>query len=247
MDNTSIDDNQYPTGDTREVTDIMNPVATQSDAASTALKPHSRPARKRVIASVAAMLAIIVVVGVSSFAVGHRGKPALRASLAQDRSQLSSVRGQLSALQTKYATIAGQLNSAQSQLQQAQTTAQQATATAEATAKAQYATKMSAVDQEQKNLTSEEQQVKAELGQIQASAISGSGVYVVGTDIKSGVWHTNGDGGMTDNECYYATLSGSDTINDINDNNNFDGDETVDVSGSYALQISGPCTWYRAS
>ena len=76
---------------------------------------------------------------------------------------------------------------------------------------------------------------------------AGPGVCVVGSDIKSGVWHTNGDGGMSGDECYYATLSDSNT-NDINDNNNnFDGDETVDVSGSYALQISGPCTWYRAS
>jgi hypothetical protein len=45
---------------------------------------------------------------------------------------------------------------------------------------------------------------------------------------------------MTDGECYYAALSGSDTINDITDNNNFDGDETVGVSGAHALQISGP-------
>jgi hypothetical protein len=53
---------------------------------------------------------------------------------------------------------------------------------------------MSAVSQEQHNLNSEERQVKTEVGQLQASAISGSGLYVVGQDIKSGVWHTNGDG-----------------------------------------------------
>jgi seryl-tRNA synthetase len=246
MDNTSTDDDRDLTGDTGQVAEAVQVDTEQSDVVPTAPKLHSGAARKRMIAS-AATLAVIVVVGVASFAVGHSGKAALRESLAQDRVQLSTAKGQLSALQSKYATVQGQLSSAQSQLQQAQATAQRATATAEAKAKAQYAAKMSAVDQEQHNLNSQEQQVKTELGQLQASSISGAGVYVVGHDIKSGVWHTNGDGGMTDNECYYATLSGSDTITDITDNNNFDGDETVDVSGAYALQISGPCTWYLAS
>ena len=239
MDDITVNDNQDLTGDAGQVLETVHVVATPSAAASAALNPRSGSSRKRVITSVA-VLAIIAIVGVASFAVGHNGKAALRESLAQDRAKLS-------ALQSKYATIQGQLSSAQSQLEQAQATAQQATTTAEAKAKAQYAAKMSAADQEQHNLNSEEQQVKTELGQLQASSISGSGVYVVGQDIKSGVWHTNGDGGMTDNECYYATLSGSDTIKDITDNNNFDGDETVDVSGAYALEISGPCTWYRAN
>jgi hypothetical protein len=71
-------------------------------------------------------------------------------------------------------------------------------------------------------------------------------VYVVGKDIKSGTWHTNGDGGQTDNECYYATINSTNT-SDIADNNNFDGPETVDVSRAYAFQISGPCTWVLVS
>lgn len=83
-----------------------------------------------------------------------------------------------------------------------------------------------------------------ELGQLQASQISASGVYVVGQDIKSGTWHTPGDGGnnggMAD-ACYFATLNSTDTT-DIADNNNFDGAETVDVSASYAFEIDGPCT-----
>jgi hypothetical protein len=44
------------------------------------------------------------------------------------------------------------------------------------------------------------------------------------------------------NDCYFATLNSTDTTN-IADNNNFDGPETVDVSGVYAFQINGPCTW----
>lgn len=76
----------------------------------------------------------------------------------------------------------------------------------------------------------------------QATQISSSGVYVVGQDIESGTWHTSGDGGQTDNECYYALLHSTDT-SDIIDNNNFDGPETVNVSGAKALEIDGPCTW----
>jgi hypothetical protein len=76
----------------------------------------------------------------------------------------------------------------------------------------------------------------------QATQISSSGVYVVGQDIASGTWHTAGDGGQTGSLCYYALLNSTNT-NDIIDNNNFDGPETVDVSGAKAFEINGPCTW----
>jgi hypothetical protein len=32
---------------------------------------------------------------------------------------------------------------------------------------------------------------------------------------------------------------------DIIDNNNFNGPETVNLSGAYAFEICGPCPWYR--
>jgi hypothetical protein len=92
--------------------------------------------------------------------------------------------------------------------------------------------------QQQQNFASTEKTVDAEAGQLQASSISADGVYVVGQDIKSGTWHTPGDGGQTGDQCYYATLT-DDNTDDISDNNNFDGPETVDVSGAYALQIGG--------
>jgi len=75
-----------------------------------------------------------------------------------------------------------------------------------------------------------------------ANTISQDGVYVVGQDIKAGTYHTPGDGGQGDDACYYATLGSTNTSN-ILDNNNFDGPETVDVSGAAAFQISGGCTW----
>lgn len=84
------------------------------------------------------------------------------------------------------------------------------------------------------------------MGQLQASQISGDGVYVVGKDIKAGVYHTNGSGDTGQNDCYFATLNSTDTT-DIADNNNFDGAETVNVSSAYAFQTNGPCTWVLAS
>ena len=122
--------------------------------------------------------------------------------------------------------------------------AQQATTTADAKAKAAYAARNSALDARSKSLDQRARAVRAAEGQPQSSTISSDGVYVVGKDIQPGTYHTNGDGGQTDNESYYATLNSSNT-SDISDNNNFDGPETVDVSGAYAFQISGPCTWVR--
>jgi hypothetical protein len=66
---------------------------------------------------------------------------------------------------------------------------------AQAKVQAQYATKLAQVNAEQQQLTGEEKTLKTEEGQLTATAISLSGVYVVGQDIKSGTWHTNGDGG----------------------------------------------------
>lgn len=74
---------------------------------------------------------------------------------------------------------------------------------------------------------------------MQASTISSDGVYVAGKDIPAGTYHTSGG-----SQCYYATLGSTDTSN-ILDNNNFTGPETVDVSGAYAFQISGGCTWTK--
>jgi hypothetical protein len=122
--------------------------------------------------------------------------------------------------------------------------AQQATTTANARAQASYAARNAALAARSKSLDQRAKAISTTEGQIQSSTISSNGVYVVGKDIPSGTYHTTGDGGQTDNECYFATLNSSNT-EDIADNNNFDGPETVAVSGAYAFQISGPCTWVR--
>ena len=71
----------------------------------------------------------------------------------------------------------------------------------------------------------------------QATQISQDGVYVVGTDIPGGTWHTSGG-----SQCYEATLNSTNT-SDIIDNNNFTGPDTVSLSGAKAFDISGGCTW----
>ena len=72
-------------------------------------------------------------------------------------------------------------------------------------------------------------------------------MYVVGQDIKAGTWHTPGNGSSDPmNQCYYARLN-STTTSDIADNNNFNGPDTVNLSGTYAFEINGGCTWYRVS
>ena len=85
-----------------------------------------------------------------------------------------------------------------------------------------------------------QKKLQQEQGIVQSSTISQDGVYVVGKDIPSGVYHTTGG-----NQCYYATLGSTDTSN-ILDNNNFNGPDTVDVSGAYAFEIQGGCTWVKA-
>lgn len=100
-----------------------------------------------------------------------------------------------------------------------------------------YAAKMAQADALLKKLRIEQRLV-------QASTISQDGVYVVGQDIPAGTYHTSGNGGGQLDQCYYATLSSTNTSNII-DNNNFNGPETVNLSGAYAFQISGGCTWTK--
>ncbi|MGH3254874.1 MAG: hypothetical protein ACRDOU_05595 [Streptosporangiaceae bacterium] len=73
----------------------------------------------------------------------------------------------------------------------------------------------------------------------EATQISADGVYVIGTDIPGGTWHTSGG-----QQCYEATLGSTDTSNII-DNNNFTGPDTVSLAGAVAFQITGGCVWQQ--
>ena len=79
---------------------------------------------------------------------------------------------------------------------------------------------------------------------MQPNTIGSDGTFVVGQDIKSGTYHTNGSGNAGANDCYYATLNSTDgSLTSIVANGNFDGPETMNLSGVYAFQVNGPCAW----
>jgi hypothetical protein len=75
-----------------------------------------------------------------------------------------------------------------------------------------------------------------------------SGVYIVGQDIRRGTYHTTGATGGNSGDCYIATLSGTNTsdVNDIIDNDNVTGPDTITVGGNVkAVQVSGCNVWTR--
>jgi hypothetical protein len=79
-----------------------------------------------------------------------------------------------------------------------------------------------------------------------ASSITQDGTYVVGKDIRSGTWHTTGQGDGIG--CYWErdrNLDGD--LNSIIANNNITGPTTVSVhKKDVAFQTSGGCTWTRS-
>lgn len=77
------------------------------------------------------------------------------------------------------------------------------------------------------------------------SVMNADGVYVVGTDIQPGTWHTTGAQGGSGGNCYVALLSSTNT-SDIIDNANVTGPDTITVnSGVKAVQTSGCNAWQR--
>ena len=196
------------------------------------------------------MLALGIGVG-----IGEAGHPtgisqatynASQAQVSTHKGQVAALKGQVSGLQTQVSndntTVANTQNTAATAQRTANANAAAAYKGKEATLSQTYQGKEATLSAQQRTVNQQEATLKQELGQVQASSISGDGVYVVGQDIKTGTWHTNGSGNTGQNDCYFATLNSTDTSN-IADNNNFDGPETVDVSGAYAFQISGPCAW----
>lgn len=192
-----------------------------------------------------AVLAIVILlagVGIGASANSHAE------ALASARSSNVSLQDQVSTLNSKLSALQGQLTTAQAQARNAvaiaATAANTKAAAAYATRNAALSQQTATLKQQQTTLAQQQQAVKAQMGELQASQISGDGVYVVGKDIKAGLYHTNGSGNTGANDCYFATLNSTDTSN-IANNNNFDGPETVDVSSAYAFEVNGPCTWVK--
>ncbi len=186
------------------------------------VKTDAQPKNRRPLilaAASAAILGLVIGALIGAAANSHSG-------------ELSSLRTQVSQLRSQLTDANNQAATAQQQTAQAQQQAASAQASAQAQAQAQYASKMAQANALLRKLQHQQ-------AVVQSSTISADGVYVVGKDIPAGVYHTSGGG-----ECYYATLNSTNTF-DIIDNNNFNGPETVDVSGAYAFQIQGGCTWVK--
>jgi hypothetical protein len=181
---------------------------------------------------------VLVLVGTGIGAAGQQS------TISSYKHQAAQLQGQLSTMKTQLSTTKTQLATARLQASTAQANARNAMSTALAQVKGQYKSKFAALQQEQQKAAGLQRRLQRELGVVAASTISADGVYVVGKDIPPGVYHTSGNGGGFMNQCYYATLGSTDTGN-ILDNNNFNGPSTVDVSGAYAFEINGGCTWHK--
>lgn len=220
------------------MTQIPDPSAVAAPADSSADQDAGKTRFTGRLSARPGRIVALIAVAVIAFAAG--GAISGSAVSAHDNTVAQAINAHVSRLQHRMSGLQAQLAQARQSAAQSSQVAQTATATAQAQMAAKYASRMAAVNSTEKRLAREQKTLRSELGQVQASAISADGVYVVGSDIKSGLWHTSGGG-----ECYYATLSSTNTF-DIIDNNNFAGPETVDVSGAYAFDISGGCTWVRA-
>lgn len=72
------------------------------------------------------------------------------------------------------------------------------------------------------------------------------GTYLVGSDIKAGLYRTSGQGDGAG--CYWERMKDfKGSMYSILDNGNIDGPTVVQVySGDKAFQVSGGCTWRRS-
>jgi cell division protein FtsB len=129
-----------------------------------------------------------------------------------------------------------------SQVAAADARAANAVSAAQAAAQKDYEARNAALNREAATLNGQRQVIAAQIGELQANTIRADGIYLVGHDIKSGIWHTVGDGHVGGGLCRYV-VHGS--ANKFGPGIYFDGPETLNLSGAYALEISGICTWMR--
>ncbi|TVZ04746.1 hypothetical protein EAS64_08780 [Trebonia kvetii] len=214
---------------------------------------HPEPQRRRrltrrVILTAGFVVTLLIGVGIGSATqntgVSQSTYNASQARVSSLKSQVSSLKSQVSSLKGKVVVLQTDVSSANAALTTEQIKAETAQQTANANAASAYRDQEAALTAQQKQVAGEQRTLKQELGQVQASSIDADGTYIVGQDVKVGTFHTNGSGDTGQNDCYYATLSSTNgSLDSIISNDNFDGPETISLSGVYAFQINGPCTW----
>lgn len=195
----------------------------QMQDAQPELPRRRSPLARRLAIAGSVIVALIAGVGIGAASNSHS-------------SQLAASQKTVHRLDSQVSTLKQQLITASQKVATAQTVANTRAAAAK------YAARMSALQSQQSQVTRTQRRLNRQLGTVQASQIGGqSAVYVVGTDMQAGLYHSQGS---TDgSSCYFATLNSTDTSN-IADNNNFTGPETVQVN-SYAFETDGSCTWVK--
>jgi len=132
-----------------------------------------------------------------------------------------------------------------SQVAAADSRAANAMRAAQAAAQKDYAARNAALNREAATLNRKSQTIAAEIGELKANTIRADGMYVVGHDIKSGTWHTAGDGHLSGGLCRFTVIDSAKSANTPPGPIYFDGPWTVNLSGAYGFYINGPCTWTR--
>jgi cell division protein FtsB len=131
-----------------------------------------------------------------------------------------------------------------SQVTVADARAANAVSAAQAAAQKDYTARNAALNREAVTLNGKNQAIAAEIGELQANTIRADGMYVVGHDIKSGTWHSVGDGRVSGALCRFVVVDSANRSNNL-PSIYFDGPWTINLSGAYAFEIHGPCTWIR--
>ena len=175
---------------------------------------------------------------------------ALRAQKAALAEQLTNSQGDATSAQQQVATLQDQLSQAKSDAARARADGANALAVAKKEVAAQNAatvTKLNAqaasLRQQAATLARQERAFRQQVSTYNDSTVPGSGLYVVGTDIAPGTYHTTGDDGGGD--CYWARLASTDTTNII-DNNNTTGPSTITIySSDRAFQTEGCADWHK--
>jgi cell division protein FtsB len=100
-----------------------------------------------------------------------------------------------------------------SQVAAANARAANAANVAQAAAQKDYAARNAALNREAATLNRKSQAIAAQIGELKANTIRADGMYVAGHDIKSGTWHTAGNGHLSGGLCRYTVLRNASMAN----------------------------------
>jgi hypothetical protein len=170
-------------------------------------------------------------------------KTALAGQLDTARGNAASARQQISDLQSQFSTAQADVARARSDAAAALTIARKNVAAQNAATVAKLNAQAASLNQRATALARAERAFRQQVSTYNDSTVTGSGLYLVGTDIAPGTYHTTGDDGSGD--CYWARLSSTDT-SDILDNDNTTGPTTITIYRSdKAFQTDGCADWHK--